>query len=170
MTAARQGGCKAPGDGAEPRGMQHGPPAPGASRVTHGAHARPAGRPAPLGAQHGRARTLPRAAADTKSEEGRPRPRAGELNRLRPQCGSLPASPTPAPAHSSGEPTPAPHGAEPSLPPPPDRSAAVTIPQNPNAPTGLAAAAAAPSPAAPPPYTGGRAAPMGANRGPGSSS
>lgn len=128
---------------------------PGEPRVTHGAHVRPAGRPAPLGARQGRARTPPRAAAYTKSEKGRPRPRAGELGG---NSGVGPCPPHRPPSRT-----------EPSLPTPasPVRG---HHPHIPKAPTSLAAAAAAPSPPAPPPYSGGRAAPRGANRGPGSNS
>lgn len=79
VTAARQGGCKAPGDGAEPRARQHGP---GEPRVTHGAHARPAGRSAPLGTRQGRARTQ-------RARRGGPCPGRGN-------SGGTLAAPTPA--------------------------------------------------------------------------
>lgn len=79
---------------------------PGEPRVTHGAHPRPAGRPAPLGARQGRERTLPWVAADTKSGEAQGEGTRGELRQPQPQRRSLPASPTPAPPHSTARPSP----------------------------------------------------------------
>lgn len=167
MTAARQGGCKPPGDGAEPRGRRRG----GTGRPGRGSPQSSTGPTRGLrDAQH---RSEPgRAGRGHKEREGaapaQGRGTRGKPRRPRPQRGSLPASPIPAPTHSTASP-PLPR-TEPSLPPPPDRSATVTVLHRPHVPTSFPAAAAAPSPPAPPPYTGGRAAPRGANRGPGSNS
>ncbi|XP_072791898.1 uncharacterized protein [Taeniopygia guttata] len=123
----------------------------GEPRVTHGAPARPAERSAPLGT--GRTRR------GHKEREGAA-PAQGWGTQTAPTPARVPARLTdPRPGSQHGEPA----RKEPSrASPDPGSLARDHHPQHPSAPTSLTAAAAAPSPPAPPPYSGGRAAPIGA--------